>query len=55
MKTEAELSHFWQFAHLKFYFCEQLAVHSMQAVHSPAMEFAAHRAKMNSGSAASVI
>lgn len=43
MRTEAEISHLWQFAHLKFYFGEELAVHSMQAVDSPAMEFAAPR------------
>jgi predicted deacetylase len=43
MRTEAEISHLWQFAHLKFYFGEKLAVHSMQAGDSPAMEFAARR------------
>lgn len=40
MRTEAEISHLWQFAHLKFYFGEKLAMHSMQSADSPAMEFA---------------
>jgi len=29
MKTEAEISHLWQLAHLKFHFGEKMAVHSM--------------------------
>lgn len=40
MKTEAEISHLWQLAHLKFYFGEKLAVHSMRSVDNPATESA---------------
>ena len=43
MRTEAEISHLWQLAHLKFYFGEKLAVRSMQSVHNPAMDFATCR------------
>jgi hypothetical protein len=45
MKTEAEISHLWQLAHLKFHFGEQLAVHSMQSVDNPATESATCRAE----------
>jgi hypothetical protein len=38
MKTEAEISYLWQFAHLKFHFGEKLAMQSMQSVDNPAIE-----------------
>ncbi|MBZ5489496.1 MAG: hypothetical protein LAO76_01020 [Acidobacteriia bacterium] len=40
MKSEAEISHLWQLAHLKFYFGEKLAEYSMQSVDNSAIEFA---------------
>ena len=45
MRTETEISHLWQLAHLKFYFGEKLAVHSMQGVDNPEMESATCKAE----------
>ena len=55
MKTNAEISHLWQLAHLKFHFGEELAVHTMLGGPAPATESAAgvdYAARSNEAGAA---
>ena len=47
MKTDAEISRLWQFAHSKFHFGEKLAVHAMLGVAGPAMESGVIRSAKN--------
>ena len=47
MKTDAEISHLWQLAHLEFHFGKTLAQRAMHGVPDPAMKSAILRSADN--------